>query len=128
MSWDRPAAAAALVEVLEAATASTVTVFDTPPATFNPPALVVNYPATVTKHNPTFAIDLAALSVLAAVGVSEGDTLDGLLDTATTAIEADPTLVAAVQHAKPVEWRNWRVLTVSGIDVLTAELALEIRM
>jgi len=128
VSWNRPIMAAALADLLEVATASTVTVLETPPATFNPPALVVNYPATVTKHTPAFGVDLAALTVLAAVGVSEGDSLDGLLGTATAAIEADPTVGGAVQHAKPLEWRNWRILTVAGIDMLAAEVALEIRM
>jgi len=128
VAWDRPAAAGALVEVLEAATSSTVSLFEQPPATFNPPALVINYPATVTKHNPAFAIDQAATTVTAAVGVSDGDTLDTLLDAANLAVEADPTLAGTVQHAKPVEWRNWRVLTVAGIDMLTADLALEVRM
>ncbi len=128
MSWDRPAAAGALVEVLEAATASTVSVFDKPPATFNPPALVINYPTTVAKHNPAFAIDLASFTVLAAVGVDQGDSLDELLGTVTAAVEADPSLTAVVQHAKPVEWRNWRILTVAGADMLAADVALEVRM
>jgi hypothetical protein len=128
MSWDRPTAAAALAGVIAAATDGTVTVLEQPPATFNPPALVVGYPQTVSLHNPAFAVDQAALTVLAAVGAPEGDDLDGLLEVATRAVEGDPTLGGAVQIAKPTEWRNWRMLTVAGVDMLTAELALEIRM
>jgi hypothetical protein len=128
VSWDRPAAAAALVDVLTAATDEVVTVHDKPPSTLNAPALVVSYPTTVTKHVPTFAIDQATVAVLGVAGVEDGDGLDELLDDATTAIEADPTLGGAVQYAKPVEWRNWRIMTSAGASLLVAELALEIRM
>jgi hypothetical protein len=119
---------AALAEVLGAGTAGTVTVFPAPPATFNPPALVVQYPTTVTKHSPAFGVDLAALPVLAAVGAPEGGALDALLEQATAAVEADISLAGTVQSAKTVEWRNWRILTVAGVDMLVAELVLEIRM
>jgi hypothetical protein len=128
VSWDRPAAAAALVDVLEAATADLVTVHDKPPSTLNAPTLVVSYPTTVVKHTPTFAIDQASVAVLGAVGVEDGDGLDDLLEAATVAIEADPSLGGAVQYAKPVEWRNWRIMTSAGASLLVAELALEIRM
>ena len=63
---------------------------DQPPSTFNAPSLVVSYPTTVTKHSPTFAIDQAELAVMGAVGIEAGDDLDGLLQVATDAIEADP--------------------------------------
>lgn len=128
MSWDRPAAATALVDVLTAATADLVTVHDKPPATLNAPTLVVSYPTTVAKHNPAFSIDLASVAVLGAVGVEDGDGLDTLLGVATTAIEANPSLGGAVQYAKPVEWRNWRIMTSAGASLLVAEIALEIRM
>jgi len=128
VSWDRPSAAAALVDVLETATASLVTVHDRPPSTLNAPALVVSYPTTVTKHTPAFAIDQAELAVMGAVGVEDGDSLDGLLETATAAVEANPTLGGAVQHCKPTAWRNWRIFTSAGASLLVAEVALEIRM
>jgi hypothetical protein len=120
--------AAALADVLKAAAGGTVPVHAAPPATFNPPALIVQYPTRVAKHTPVFALDQAELSVLAAAGVGDPDTLDSLLSTATAAIETNPSLTGAVQIAKPVEWRTWRILTVSGVDMFTAELALEIRM
>jgi hypothetical protein len=128
MAWNRPAAAAALASVMAAGTDGTITVLAAPPATFNPPALLVGYPATVVKHTPAFGVDLASLAVLAAVGAPEADSLDSLLSSATAAIEANPSLGAVVQHAKPTEWRNWRILNVAGIDMLAADLALEIRM
>jgi hypothetical protein len=128
MSWDRPTAAGALVSVLGAATEGIVTVHDKPPSTLNAPSLVVSYPTTVTKHSPTFAIDQAAIAVLGAVGVEDGDSLDGLLQAATDAIEADPRLGGAVQYCQPTEWRNWRIMTSAGASLLVAEVALEIRM
>lgn len=128
MSWDRPTAAAALAGVLTTATEDLVFVHDKPPATLNAPSLVVSYPTTVVKHSPAFAVDQASLAVLAAVGVEDGDNLDGLLSVATSAIESDPSLGGAVQYAKPVEWRNWRIMTSAGASLLVAELALEIRM
>jgi hypothetical protein len=128
VSWDRPSAAAALVDVLMAATADVVTVHDRPPSTLNAPALVVSYPTAVAKHTPTFAIDQAELAVLGAVGVEAGDDLDGLLEVATDAIEGDPTLAGAVQYCKPTEWRNWRIMASAGASLLVAEIALEIRM
>ena len=80
------------------------------------------------KHTPSFAVDLASVSVLGAVGVEDGDGLDDLLSVANDAIEVDPSLGLAVQHARVVEWRNWRVFTSAGANLLVAELALEIRM
>jgi hypothetical protein len=131
MSWNRPAAADALVSVLTAATAANtppVWVHDKPPSTLNAPSLVVSYPTTVVKHSPTFPIDQAAVAVLGAVGVEAGDDLDGLLAQTTTAVEANPTLSGAVQYCQPTEWRNWRIMTSAGASLLVAEVALEIRM
>lgn len=128
MSWNRAAAAAALAAALEAATNDTVTVLDRPPATFNPPALIVQYPQTVTRHTPAFATDLATLTILGAVGLEAPETLDALLDLADQAISADPTLGDVVQAAKPTELRNWRILPVAGAEYLSAELALTIQM
>jgi hypothetical protein len=128
VSWDRPAASAALAALLSSATADLVTVHPKPPSTLNAPALVVGYPQTVTKHTPTFAVDLAALSVIGAYGIDNGDALDDLLNVADAAIGVDPTLGLAVQHCRVVEWRNWRTFTSAGANLLLAELALEIRM
>jgi hypothetical protein len=111
MSWDRPAAADALVAVLAAATADLTpppTCFPNPPSTFNPPAIIVSLPLTVTKHVPAFGIDRVTLVLLVAAGVTEADLVDELLGLASAAIEADKSLGGAVQLCNPDEWRNWR--------------------
>ena len=128
MSWDRAVAAAALADVLRAATADAVTVFTHPPATLNAPAYVVAYPVTVTKHTPAFAIDTAEWVLTGAAGADDPDTLDDLLAVASTAIEGDPTIGGSVQHARPTTWRNYRVTTIAGADLLMADLVLETRM
>lgn len=131
MSWDRPTAAAGLEEVLVGATAGMTppaSVFPEPPSTYNPPALVIQYPTTVTLHSPAFAVDTAAVSVLAVAGLEEPDTVDELLALAVAAVEGDSSLAGTVQYAHPVGHRLWRIVNVAGADYLTAELALEIRM
>jgi hypothetical protein len=131
VSWDRPTAADALAAVLGDATAGMIppaSVFAQPPSTYNPPALVIQYPTSVMLHQPAFTIDTASLSVLAVAGLEEPDTVDLLLALAVAAVEGDSQLGGAVQHAHPVEHRLWRIVNVAGADYLTAELALEIRM
>ena len=131
MSWDRPTAAAALVEVLSGATAALTpppSCFTSPPSSFNPPALVVYLPTIVTKHIPAFGIDRIQLVVLVAAGTSEADLVDQLLGLATDAIQADKSLGGAVQLCNPDEWRNWRILTVAGADLMAADLALTLHM
>lgn len=129
MTWDGAAARAALAATLQAAFDGTnVNVFASPPATFNPPALVVQFPQTVAKHAPTFGIDMATWTVLGAVSLELADALDELLNTADAAVMLDRTLGGAVQVSKTTEVRNWRVLVIGGVEMLTAELALETRM
>ena len=120
--------AAALSQVLTDATDSAVSVFPSPPGTFNPPALIVQFPTSVLKHVPAFGIDSAQLTVLAATGVLDTDGHDQLLEVASAALEANQTLNGAVQVLRPTEWRAWRVMTVSGIDLLVAEIAVDVRM
>jgi hypothetical protein len=127
VSWDRLVASRALADALQAV-GSNVTVLDTPKTTFNPPALVVGFPTTVTKHQPAFATDSTVLVVMAAVGPTDADGLDQLLTDATEVIEKDPTLGGAVQTTVVTEWRNWRALTVSGGENLVADLGLRIQM
>lgn len=131
MSWDRALAAAALEVVLADGTAAMTppaSVFSQPPSTYNPPALVIQYPTQVLLHQPAFAVDIATVSVLAVAGLEESDTVDELLLLAVEAVEGDPQLGDTVQIARPVEHRPWRIVNVAGADYLTAELALEIRM
>ena len=131
MAWDRSRAGAALAVVLMEATAELTppcSVFAQPVATYNPPALVVQYPALVTLHQPAFAVDTADISVLAVAGLDDPYTVDVLLAAAAAAVQADPQLDGNVQLARPTELRPWRIATVAGADYLMAELALEIRM
>ena len=125
------AASEALAEVLTDATADLAplpSVFDRPPTTVNPPALIVQFPTTVTKHVPTFAIDQVDWTVTAVAGLGDPETIDTLLAVATAAVEDDPGLGTVVPICKPVEHRNWRLLTVAGTDMLAADLILETRM
>lgn len=125
------AASEALAGLLVDATADLAplpSVFDTPPTSVNPPALIVQFPTTITKHVPTFAIDQVDWTVSAVAGLGDPETLDELLAVATAAVEADPSLGQVVQICKPVEHRNWRLLTVAGADFLAADLILETRM
>ena len=131
MAWDRPTAATALQLVLADGTAEMTppaSVFAQPPSTHNPPALVVQYPSQVLLHTPAFPVDTATVSVLAVAGMEEPDTVDALLELAVQAVEGDCQLGGAVQHARPLEHRLWRIVNVAGADYLTAELVLEIRM
>lgn len=127
MSWDRTAAAAALAEMLRSALPE-VPVFEAPEATFNAPALVCQFPTSVLLSSPSFGVDTASWAVLAAVGAAEADRLDELLASATAVVRLDPTLGRVVQTTRPLEWRNWRLLTVAGAELLAADLALETRM
>jgi hypothetical protein len=129
VSWDRPAVAAALAQVLTDAVAAAdlaVTVFKAPPLTLNAPALVVGFPATVAYHVPAFSVDLATIVVTAMAGIDDPDTADQLTTLAREAIEADSSLGGVVPVAKPVEQRNWRGLNVGGSDFLAVDLAVEI--
>ena len=129
MTWDGGVARPALAAVLSSAfEATNVAVFASPPATFNPPALVVQFPQTVAKFVPSFGIDLATWTVLGAVSLDLADALDALMNQTAAAIFLDPTLGGAVQVTKMTELRNWRILVVGGSEMLTAELALESRM
>ena len=131
MSWDRAAAATAIVNTLTAATAAdspSPSIFDRPPATFNVPAYIVAHPQTVVYGGPAFGIDLATVPLICAAGMEDVDTVDQLLDLASDSLPADPTLGGVIQNIDATEQRNWRVINVAGADYLTADLILEIRM
>jgi hypothetical protein len=126
MSWNRAQVADAVVGLLQPFDA-TVTCFVAPPATFNPPAYVVGWPTTVVYDTRLFGIDVATLPVAAAGGVEETDRVDELLETARKALD-DGNLSGTVQHARVMSQANWRPVRVSGIDMLVADLVLEIQM
>jgi hypothetical protein len=120
--------AAALGEVLSAATAGAVTVFERPPATFNVPAIIVADPTRVAYGLPTFGMDQATLSVVCAAGGDEVDYLDGLIATVVTALKDAATLGGVVQACWVKEQSNWRMLTVGGAEYRAADVVLEITM
>jgi hypothetical protein len=127
VTWNRALAAQAVADVL-AGVDETVAVFASPPSTFNPPVYIVGYPRTVTYDHATFSTDLAELPVLVGCGVSEIDRVDELAEQAKKAINADPSCGGAVQHVRVASQDNWRILSVSGVDVLAVDLTLNIRM
>jgi hypothetical protein len=128
MSWSRAPVAAALVDALEASSGGLVSCFDRPPTVFNAPAYIVAYPDTVQVNTPAFGIDLATISVICAHAVDRADELDELLAAAAKAVDADLTLGGVVQVAQVKEQRSWRVFTIGGVQMLLAELSLEIHM
>lgn len=127
MTWNRAAAAAGVVAALKPIDPA-ITVYGTPPETFNPPAYVVGFVRRVTYDGATFGVDLAELRVLAAAGPTEYDRLDGMLHDAKVALNADPTAAGMVQSLRVADQENWRRQTVAGADMLTGDLMLEIRM
>jgi hypothetical protein len=127
MTWQRAPAAAAVAAVLEQIDAS-IRVFATPPSTLNPPAYVVGYPQTVDYDLPTFGVDVAALPVMAAAGAGEVDRVDELVMLAKDALKPETNLGGAVVSCRPRSQSTWRLLTIAGVDVLAADLVLEIRM
>jgi hypothetical protein len=130
MSWDGAVARAGLAELLTAAVEGTnVSVFPAPPSTFNPPALVVQYPQTVSKYTAGMGVDTATWAVMVAVGLeNQSDYLDQLANLAADAIFGDPSLAGITLSSRVTELRNWRILLMSGVEVLTAEVVVESRM
>ena len=127
MSWDRSKAAPALAEAIAAANPA-VSVFDKPPLTLNPPAIVVGRQTEVAFATSAFGVDEATLPVFC-VGPADGDDIvAGLITAARDAIDVDPTLGGIVQRCDPVAERNWRGINVAGTELLQAELSLLIRM
>jgi hypothetical protein len=123
----RRRAAAAIAGTLEAELDG-LAVYDRPPGSFVAPAAVVQFPA-VNYNVPAFGVDNAPeWTVLFAVGIDEADELDELLDLARAALNADERLAGGVQHCRTVGHRNARIIAVAGVDYLTAELVLDIRL
>jgi hypothetical protein len=130
VTWDGAAARAGLAATLTAAVEGTnVNVFSAPPSTFNPPALVVQYPTSVTKYTASYGLDMATWAVMAAVGLeNQSDYLDQLCNIAADAVYADPSISGVTQSSRVTEFRNWRILLMSGVELLTAEVIIETRM
>ena len=125
MSWSFGTSSVAVVEALEAALPS-VMIFDRPPATFNPPCVILGRPALILFNSPTFGVDLATWPLQCVVGLEQDDRLAELLADVAAAIDADPSLFGTVQSARAVSAQGWRALDIAGINVLAADLTLEI--
>ena len=128
MTWTRTPVAAALVDVLSAATSGTVTVFAKPPTTINPPAVIVARPTNVNYATASFARDEATLPVEICGSFDGDDTVDALRDQIRKAIDANPTLGGVVPSCTVTSERNWRNVTVAGVELLAAQIVLTILM
>ena len=128
MTWNRSAAAAGLEATLQAVLGETVWVFQKPPQTLNPPAVVIGRPTQVDYSMVAFSIDQATLPVICLGPVDGEDTVDELITAVRDAVGADITLGGAVQHCAATREQNWRLVNVAGADLLQAEVQLTIRM
>jgi hypothetical protein len=127
MAWSRQTAVPALVAALQTTLGETAFVFEKPPQTLNPPAVVVGRPTEVLYSAWALSVDEVTLPVLC-VGPGDGeDIVDGLI-TAVRAALADPMLGGAVQSCVASAERNWRNVVLAGVDILQAEVTLTIRM
>ena len=125
MTWDRATATAALAEMLGDTGA---TVYPKPPATLNPPAIVLARASNVDYNVSAFGIDEATLPDVC-VGPLEGDDeIDALKSTVRAALLADPTIGGAVQLATATAERNWRTVTISGTELTTVDLVIMVKM
>jgi hypothetical protein len=128
VTWDRAPVAAALVEVLTAATAGLVTIHPKPPNTVNAPAVVVSRVESVAYSAAALGIDAVVLPVVIAGGADQDDAVDQLKATVRAAIAADWMLGGIVQSCVATEERNWRLVNSAGIDLLAVDLILTIQM
>jgi hypothetical protein len=130
MTWNRSIAAPALAQTFEnavAAASETITVFDRPPMTVNPPAIVIGWPSEVRYANAAPGIDEATLPVLC-VGALDGEDRVAEIINLVRNAATDTQLGGAVQIAYPAIERNWRQVNVAGADLLQAEVTFTIQM
>jgi hypothetical protein len=127
VSWNRVGAVQAIVAALQQTAGDLAFIFDKTPQTINPPALVVGRPLEVGYSSAAFGIDEATLSVICVAAADGEDVIDQLI-TLVRASFPDPSLGGAVQSCVCTNERNWRNATVSGIDILQAEVILSIQM
>lgn len=127
MTWSRAPVAAALVAAFNTLDPM-LNCFAAAPETFNPPALIVTDPASVTKRAAGMGVDQTELIVVAAVSLEAADDLDALMNAADRAIFADPTLGGVVLTSLVTEYRNYRGLQVAGATYRVADLAVRVDM
>jgi len=121
-----PALAQAITDAATAA-GSLATVFEKPPGTLNPPAIVVGRPSEVRYGVAALGIDECDLPVLCLGPMDGEDDVAALITLVRKAI-TDPQLGGAVQTAYPAIERNWRQVNVAGTDLLQAEVSFVILM
>jgi len=128
--WLRRPVAAALGDMIQAATAGSCYVHRHTPELVNPMAVVIG---NTTREGPyaaaAFATDDVDLQLLVVGGVEQNDDIDDLRDTVRQTVLADSTLKGTVQTAWPTEARGWRQVTgAGGIQLLYVELIVTIQM
>lgn len=130
MTYRRRPVAAALVEMIQAATAGTVYVHPRPPEIVNPMAVVVGRDQAGAQYaGAAFGTDEIPLHLQMVGGVEQDDDIDDLRDTVRQAIVADTTLKGTVQTAWPSGSNGWRNFTgAGGIQLLYVELVVTIHM
>jgi hypothetical protein len=118
--------AAALVDACNAYD-PTVTCFERPPATLNPPALVVSRPTVVRYSAFAFGVDEVELPVICVGALAGGeDPVTELTAIVRAAVAAQPTLAGTVKGATADEERNWRAVTIGGVECLAVDVILSI--
>jgi hypothetical protein len=127
MSWNRATAAAAITSALQTTLGETVWVYEKPPGTVNPPAVIVGRPTEVRYSIPAFSIDEATLPVICVGPLDGDDVVDGLVGQVRASF-GDPTLGRVVQACWPVDERAWRQASIAGVEVLLADVNLTIQM
>jgi hypothetical protein len=127
MSWSRTDAVAAIVAALQQTMGEAVFVHAKTPQTINPPAIVVSRPLEVRYSSSAFSIDEASISVIC-VGPADGeDVVDGLITQVRQSFP-DPSLGGVVASCRPTVERNWRNVSIAGVDILQAEVVLTVDM
>jgi hypothetical protein len=125
MSWDYRSSSSAIVAYLADAL-PLVSVYDRPPATFNPPAVILAHPQLVTRNQPRFAVDRVTWPLMCVAGANQADYVADLLDQVAAVIDDDPSLGGEVQSATAATFGGWRITDVSGIQVLAADVTLDL--
>jgi hypothetical protein len=104
-------------------------VFDRQPSTLNPPAIVVGRPSEVAYGAFALSIDQATLPVACVAGSGDGDDrVAELADYVRHTVDGDATLGGVVQSVVASFERNWRNLTLGGVELVAADVVLTVTM
>lgn len=131
MSWHRAPVAKALEAAIVAELDTLeleVTVFDHPPFSLNPPAIVIGRPSEVRYAAASFGTDEVVLPVACVAGAEQDDAVSELIAVVRGAAAHDQTLGGTVAIAYVTGERSWRNVNVGGADYLAAEAMLAIEM